>query len=175
MKKVIGVFMDPQQAEEATAELINAGINTDNISVLAQRGIVEEVVGEDKEEAALESAGAGAVGGTAVGGLIGLIAGASALLIPGIGPMLAAGTWASVLGTAAAGAGVGAAYGGLVGGLVGIGVSEEKTHVYVEGVEKGGVILLVDPDDPDNIETVENIMIRHDGIGVAVIRQPDKS
>lgn len=175
MKKVIGVFIDPQQAELAASDLIDAGINTDNISVLAQRGVVEEVVGEDKGESALESAGAGALGGTAVGGLIGLIAGASALLIPGLGPMLAAGAWATVLGTAAAGAGVGAAYGGLVGGLVGMGVSEEKTHVYTEGVEKGGVLLLVDPDDSDKIEAVENIMIRHDGLGVDVIRQPDKS
>jgi hypothetical protein len=175
VKKVIGVFMEPQQAELAASEIIDAGINTDNISVLAQRGVVEEVVDEDKEETALESAGAGAVGGTAVGGLIGLIAGASALLIPGLGPMLAAGTWASVLGTAAAGAGVGAAYGGLVGGLVGMGVGEEKTHVYTEGVEKGGVLLLVDPEDPDRIETVENIMIRHDGIGVDVLIQPDES
>lgn len=175
MKTAIGVFMDVEMAEEAVEALFQAGFERDEISVLAQRETVEDLVDDEREESALESAGAGALGGTALGGLIGLIAGASTLVVPGIGPALAAGTWATILGTTAAGAGVGAAYGGLVGSLIGFGVAEEETHVYVEGVEKGGILTVVQPDDAEMLVTAENIMIDHGGIGVKVVEESETS
>ncbi|MFW5941628.1 MAG: hypothetical protein ACOC8X_10190 [Chloroflexota bacterium] len=175
MKTVIGVFMDTTQAEDAVDALMEAGFDGDELSLLAQREALDEVIDDDREESAVESASAGALGGSALGGLIGLIAGASTLVVPGIGPALAAGTWATVLGTTAAGAGVGAAYGGLVGGLIGFGVAEEETHVYVEGIEKGGVLIVVQPEDPDRLTTAKNIMNEHDGIGVDVVQQPSTS
>lgn len=175
MKTAIGVFMDTANAQDAVDALMAADFDPDEISLLAQREALDAILDDEREESAIETASAGAVGGSALGGLIGLIAGASTLVVPGIGPALAAGTWATILGTTAAGAGVGAAYGGLVGGLIGFGVAEEETHVYVEGVEKGGVLIVVQPDDPDKLVTAENIMTEHEGIGVDVVQRPSTS
>lgn len=147
MDTVIGLFHDRSDANQAVTELEEAGFDSEEIGLLAQREAVEDVLHVDREEAAVESAGAGALGGSALGGLIGLLAGASALVVPGIGPAVAVGTWASVLGTTAAGAGVGAAYGGVVGALIGLGMTEEQTNVYVEGVQEGGILMVVQPED----------------------------
>ena len=58
--------------------------------------------------------------GGAVGGALGLLAGISALSIPGLGAFIAAGP---IMGTLA-GLGVGGAVGGLIGALVGMGMPE---------------------------------------------------
>ena len=81
----------------------------------------------------------GAVAGTAVGGGLGLLAGIGALAIPGVGPVVAAGWLVATL----AGAGVGAGAGGLLGALTGAGVGEEESHVYAEGVRRGGSLVSV--------------------------------
>jgi len=94
-----------------------------------------------------ESAGAGAFGGTAVGGIAGLLVGIGALTIPGIGPVLAAGPLAAAIGSTLAGAGIGAAAGGLIGALVGLGIPEEDAHFYAEGVKRGGVLVTVRTSD----------------------------
>lgn len=150
MDTIIGLFKNHNKADQALAALEEAGFTRDEIGLLAQRDAVEDVLSADREEAAVESAGAGAVGGSALGGLIGLLAGASAIVVPGIGPALAVGAWAGVLSTTAAGAGIGAAYGGLVGALIGFGVTEEQTHVYVEGVQQGGILIVVQSEDDKN-------------------------
>lgn len=165
---VIGLFKDHGRADQALADLEEAGFTRDEIGLLAQRDAVEELVDADREEAAIESAGAGAVGGSALGGLIGLMAGASAVVVPGIGPALAVGALSSILGTTAAGAGVGAAYGGLVGALIGFGVTEEQTHIYVEGVQQGGILIVVQPED-DNLVRAEEILRDHGGVGVSAL------
>jgi uncharacterized membrane protein len=174
MKTVIGLFTEQADADHALAELEAAGFKREEVSILAHRETVADIVDDERGESAVESAGVGALGGTALGGLVGLIAGASALMIPGIGPALAAGAWATVLGTTAAGAGIGAAYGGLVGALIGFGVAEEQTHIYVEGIQNGGILVLVQPDKQERVAMVEKIMVEQDGIGVDIISEPEK-
>jgi hypothetical protein len=87
------------------------------------------------------------VGGGMLGGVIGLLVGVGALAIPGIGPVLAGGALASVLGvaagTAAAGAGIGAATGGLAGALVGMGIPEEHARHFDHEFRAGGVLVTV--------------------------------
>ena len=146
MATTIGLFRDREDTEQAVAALEEADFTRAEVGLLAQRDAVEDILDADREEAAVESAGVGALGGSALGGLIGLLAGTSAIVVPGVGPAIAVGAWAGVLGTTAAGAGVGAAYGGLVGALIGFGVTEEQTHVYVEGVQEGGILMVVQPE-----------------------------
>jgi hypothetical protein len=173
MQRAIAVFMTPAEAGEAIDELIDAGFATSEISILAKKDAVEHLVDDHREEEAIETAGAGAVGGTALGGLLGLIAGASALVVPGVGTAVAAGVWATVLGTTAAGAGIGAAYGGFVGALIGFGVAEEQTHVYVEGLESGGVLVSVRDKERMRLEKAESVMRASDGIGVDIVDEDD--
>jgi hypothetical protein len=92
----------------------------------------------------------GAVTGALVGGSAALIAS----MIPGIGPVLAAGPLLATL----LGAGVGAVTGGLIGALVDIGVSEDDARLYEEGVRRGGTILILHAKDNAAAQHAATIM-----------------
>ncbi|MDX1663938.1 MAG: hypothetical protein R3272_09100 [Candidatus Promineifilaceae bacterium] len=169
MKTALAMFLERDDARQALAGLDAAGYSAEEIGVLARQEAVEALLDEEPAENAAESAGIGALGGGALGGLIGLLAGASALVLPGLGPALAGGIWATVLGTTAAGAGIGAAYGGFVGALVGFGVAEEQTHIYEEGIERGGILLLVRGTDQKRLEAAAEILASAGGSGVDVV------
>jgi hypothetical protein len=78
-----------------------------------------------------------------VGGVIGLLAGVGALVIPGVGPIIAAGALASTL----TGAGVGAAAGGLIGALAGMGIPDEDAKHFDRGFQEGGVLVTVQTEE----------------------------
>ncbi len=141
---VVGLFDSFSEAQSVVKELVDAGFKRDQISLIAN-----DAKGEYAKYAAdggkvADAAGAGAVGGTVVGGLAGLLTGLGALAIPGIGPVLAAGP---LLGFAAAGAGIGAATGGLLNGLVAAGIPKDEAGYYAEGVRRGGTLVTVHTDD----------------------------
>jgi len=151
MKTVVGLFRNSADAERAVDALEDAGFVSDDFSIVARDNVIETDYDDDDHVDAGEGAAVGAVGGATVGGLTGLLMGLGALAIPGIGPVLAAGTLATALGSAAAGAGIGAAAGAVTGGLVGAlldaGLPEEDAHFYAEGVRRGGVLVTVHADD----------------------------
>jgi uncharacterized membrane protein len=150
MRTIVGLFENYNDADRAVAELNARGFGRNEISVAARDSAIRDrmVAGESgAERAVAESAGAGAIGGSVVGGLAGLLVGIGALAIPGIGPVIAAGTLATTLGSTALGAGIGAAAGGLIGALVGMGIPEEDAHFYAEGVKRGGVLVTVQTSD----------------------------
>jgi hypothetical protein len=167
MKTVVGLFEDYSDADRAVSELNSRGFTQNEISIAARDSAVRDrMVGTaGSERAVAESAGAGAVGGTVVGGLGGLLVGLGALAIPGIGPVIAAGTLATTLGTTALGAGIGAAAGGLIGALVGMGIPEEDANFYAEGVKRGGVLVTVQASD-DRATDALNIMRRSKAVDV---------
>jgi uncharacterized membrane protein len=153
-KTVIGLFDSAREAEHVVQALTDYGFGNNEISVVAndargEYGRAREVSresGSDKSDQVAESAGAGAVGGTVIGGALGLLVGAGLLTVPGVGPVLAAGPIAAALGSTALGAGIGAAAGGLVGSLVGLGVPEDEADYYAEGVRRGGTLVSVSAD-----------------------------
>lgn len=169
-KTVVGMFDTFGEAQSAVQDLVQFGVRREDISLVARdehgtRGEAHEVGG-----ATAEGAGAGAVGGSVVGGALGLLIGAGLLVIPGIGPVLAAGPLAAAVGSAAAtigatalGAGLGAAAGGLLGSLMGAGVAEEDAHAYVEGVRRGGTLVSVAAAEAE-VDDVRQIMIRNGAI-----------
>jgi uncharacterized membrane protein len=100
MKTVVGLFENYQDADRAVSELNTRGFTRNEISVAARDSAIRDrmMAGETgSERAVAESAGAGAIGGATLGGLTGLLVGLGALAIPGIGPVIAAGTLATVL------------------------------------------------------------------------------
>jgi len=152
MKTVVGLFRNSADAERAVDALEDAGFVSDDFSIVARDNVIEtDYMDDDDHVGAGEGAAVGAVGGATVGGLTGLLMGLGALAIPGIGPVLAAGTLATALGSAAAGAGIGAAAGAVTGGVVGalmdVGIPEEDAHFYAEGIRRGGVLVTVHADD----------------------------
>lgn len=174
MKTVVGLFEQYQDAERAVTDLTARGFGKNEISVAARDTALRNRVVGGKEDAVAESAGAGAVGGAAVGGIAGLLVGIGALAIPGIGPVIAAGTLATVLGSTAAGAGIGAAAGGLIGALVGLGIPEEDAQFYAEGVKRGGVLVTVQASD-DRAQEALDIMRRSNAVDVDTQRNAWRS
>ncbi|WGV27740.1 general stress protein [Halotia branconii] len=144
-KRAIGTFSSRQQAEEALHELRNSGFSMDRVSVLAKdTDRNDQIAGADVKDRgdneAQEGAGIGATTGTVLGGLGGLLVGLEALLVPGAGPFLAAGTIATTL----AGAGIGAAAGGIVGALTGLGIPEEEARTYSNSVSQGHYLVTIE-------------------------------
>jgi len=166
MATVIGLFEHYQDAERAVDQLYNKGYDKSEVSVAARDQIMQDrVTGKTAGNEMAEGAASGAVGGAAIGGLAGLLVGLGALVIPGIGPVIAAGTLATAITSAAAGAGIGAATGGILGALVGMGIPEEDANFYAEGVKRGGVLVTVHTTD-DRAPMAQEILRSNNALNV---------
>jgi uncharacterized protein (TIGR02271 family) len=136
---VVGLFADQAEAERGIQALKAAGFSEQQIGVAVRDKRQQEELTEGTGTQAAEGATTGAVGGGVLGGIVGLLAGVGALVIPGIGPIIAGGALASTL----AGAGIGAAAGGLIGALAGMGVPEADARHFERGFQQGGVLVTV--------------------------------
>jgi uncharacterized membrane protein len=149
MQTITKVYDSYEKARNAVNELETAGIQMSAISVLANREVSEQYVDVDEASEAGTGAGVGAV----VGGAAGLLTGLGLLAIPGLGPVVAAGWFAST----ALGAVAGGAAGGIVGSLIDAGVPEDHAHVYSEAIRRGGTLVSVQAHDND-ISKVQSIL-----------------
>src|SRR6202165_1869153 len=134
---VVGVFDDREDAREAIEALKDDGFTGDAISILSPDKQATQDIAEDTGTHAGTGAATGAVTGGILGGLGGWLVGIGALAIPGVGPFIAAGAFATALGGAALGAGIGA----IAGALMGMDVPEEHAKDY-EGEAKAGKTLV---------------------------------
>ena len=145
-KTVVGLFDDRAAAQNAVRELTAGGFGGDEVSVVSKKpdgkGVEVEYVEEDGREQ-IEDMAKGAGTGAAIGGAAALLLSLTALSIPGIGPVLAAGPLAALI----AGAGIGATAGGLASGLKRLGVEDDEAHTYAEGLKRGGTLVTVNTDD----------------------------
>jgi hypothetical protein len=154
MRTVVALFDRLDEAQQAVQGLVDAQFHREEITLVSRDatgsygGYLNQArgsgaIGEPSEpnQGAAVGAGVGAV----MGGLGGLLLGLSALMIPGIGPVIAAGPIVAGL----AGAGVGAVAGGLIGGLANMGIPEEHAQYYAEGIRRGGTLVVVRAEDPD--------------------------
>ncbi len=149
---VVGVFDGPSHAEEALNGLKAAGFTPEQVSVVAKNQEHIDQIAENTDMAG-EGAATGAVTGGLLGGLAGFLVGISALVIPGIGPIVGSGILLSTL----AGAGIGAAAGGLVGALAGLGVPEEDARAYETHVKEGRILLTVQANSEEQERTAREI------------------
>ena len=155
MQTITKVYDRYLQAQNAVKELESAGIASSEISLLANKSVSDQHA--DVDDAT--EAGTGAAIGAVAGGAAGLLTGLGLMAIPGVGPVVAAGWFA----TTALGALAGGATGGIVGALVSSGVSEDHAHVYSEAVRRGGTLLSVKPSDSE-VDRVHAILDRHQPI-----------
>src|SRR5699024_1832106 len=108
-KKVVGVLETPEQTVKAINKLKEKGNRTEFISIRANN---EEKVKEEEtatelheEEDVAADAGKGALTGVILGAIGGLLVEGGVLLIPGVGPFIAAGPlMATLTGIVAGGA-----------------------------------------------------------------------
>jgi hypothetical protein len=135
---VVGVFRTRGEAERAVDNLAVAGFRDDQLGILTRSSTTDSARGTSP--AAGTNVGEGAAAGAVTGGLLGA---AASLLIPGVGPVIAGGIIATVLGSAV----VGAAAGGVLGALVGLGVPEDEARYYEGEFTAGRTLVTVKTDD----------------------------
>ena len=156
-RTVSAVFDTRDEAERALTELRSAGIPDSAISIIG-RG----ESGDDDDGVNKSGAVKGALGGAAVGTILGI----AALAIPGVGPLAAAGAIAAsaVPEAAAIGAAAGATAGGLGGLLSKHGVSDDDARYYEQRLNDGGIFLAVHADTGNvPLETAREILFRNGG------------
>lgn len=162
-KTIVAMYDDFDHAQEAVEDLLDAGFSRSDVSIVANNASGTDTTtaegNVDMEEDAV-TAGEGAGFGAVVGGLVGL----GAMLIPGIGPVIAAGPLAALLG-AGVGAAAGAATGGITAALVKTGISEEEAGYYAEGIRRGGALVTVNVRD-EQADRASEILDRHDPIDI---------
>jgi hypothetical protein len=149
---IVAVFDGEERGNAGVAILRQEGVPEQAISV-AHRPRAQPEISSDETRTGT-GAGAGVAVGGALGGAAGLALGLGALVIPGIGPLLAAGPLAVALG----GAGVGATAGGLLGSLVGLGIPEPDARRYEQEVRRGGYFVSVRTDDAGEADRVESLL-----------------
>jgi uncharacterized membrane protein len=162
---VTGMFDSFAVARNAVVELKNAGVGSDDLTIIANNA--DDAY--DLENDTSENVGTGAGIGAAVGGAGGLLTGLGLMAIPGVGPVVAAGWLVATLTGAVAGAAAGAAVGGLVSALTEAGVSEEEADVMAEHVRRGGAVICVRADD-NKADTARSIIQRNKSIDLATRR-----
>lgn len=147
-KTAVGLFDGRKQAlTKVLDDLAKAGFAAEDVSTV-----------RTSPSNVLEDAGKGAY----LGGFVGLLVGATALLIPGIGWVAVAGPLAAML----TGAAVGAAAGGLIGALIGKGVPEEHAHFFAEGLRRGGVLVIVHARNDEQAQLAEEVMKRNGAVDI---------
>src|SRR5437868_6875684 len=139
-RTAVGYFRDRAAADRAYEGLVRGGFDRDDISVLGQGAEGKTGLADTSEDV---SAGQGAL----TGGIFGLLLGAAAMLIPGIGPVVAIGPLAAALTGAITGGVTGAVVGGITAGLVHLGVPEDEARYYDERIRQGGYLVTVRTDD----------------------------
>src|SRR5580658_5315371 len=110
MRTVVGVFTSLVEAERTERDLKDLAIPSESISIVAGNDANRHKEYLEKANLASTSTGAAAASGASFGGGVGLVAGLVALMVPGVGPIVAGGALVTLLG----GLGIGAAGGGLI-------------------------------------------------------------
>ncbi len=157
-KTIAGFFSTREQAETAQSALISNGFTPDQISFVAGGVHAHDApaIGPLKETGAESELGQD----TFVGSAIGLAVGMVAVLIPGIGGLVAGGPIAGAI----AGMAVGAGAGGLFGLLREHGISHEEAEFYSKGVAQGGALLAVHGADEQGEKRAAKVMTENGAV-----------
>lgn len=142
---VFGIYRSRQEVEEAVQALKGSDFRATDISVLFSDNVGTKDFAVEKHTKLPEGSSAGAGTGAVIGGVLGWLTGIGALVIPGVGPFIAAGPIVSLL----AGLGAGGVIGGLAGALVGMGIPEYEAKRFAGRIKEGGILLSVHSDNAD--------------------------
>lgn len=147
MPKIIGVFDNRVEAENAVRELQGIGLAND-VSLVTKEG-AEENEGFTRPQDSLAD---GTATGSFIGGIAGLALGAGSLIIPGIGPIIAAGPIAGIIS--------GALAGGVAGAFIDYGIPAEHSEEYAKKVHSGNTVAIVNASNKDE-EAIIQAFNRH--------------
>jgi hypothetical protein len=148
---------------QAIDALKAAGFRSTDISVLYPENLGSRDFGHEKHTKAPEGAVAGGGSGVMVGAAIGWLAGAGAMMFPGMEAVAAAGPVMGML----AGMGIGVTLGGVTGAVVGAGIPEYEARRYAGKLRKGGILLSVHADNSEWSNAARRILKETGGKNIA--------
>jgi hypothetical protein len=162
MSTVAGIFKSRSDAAAAAANLRSAGFAEENIDLLSP-GMSDEEVDSTVPTTETEQPGMGKAMGGVVGGAMGAAGGATigaaaaSLLVPGVGPVLAAGIiGATLLGVG--GATLGAATGGAVEDEIAPELPHDELFVYEDALRQGKSVVIGVTDDEMKVEAGRTVL-----------------
>ena len=168
---IVALYDRYESASQAVEAIIQAGASREKISLLANNlngdhpplttnpSFAREEL--DTKDQAQPGVVTGAEFGIGFGGILGVLLGTGAIIIPGIGPLIAAGALATIAASAAAG--------GVVGGGIGLltdhGISHADSHLYAEGLKRGGTLVTVVADE-SKLDAIRELFKNHGAIDI---------
>jgi hypothetical protein len=162
---LIGVFDNENAAHDAIQDLKLAGFSGDSISFVSRTGD-DSILRNDADitdaadvhdDKGPEGALVGSLTGGTLGAVLGFLLAGGTALIPGVGPVIAAG----VFGATVTGALVGGSVGGITGGLAGMGVPDEDAGEYENYFKEGKPIVAVRTLNGNQMESARDVFDRH--------------
>lgn len=148
---VVGLFPNPAAAAAAARDLHAAGVTREQISVISRNHDEESTFAEDVGGTPGAEIEDSRVAGR-LGELSGYLFATIALVLPGIGPIVAAGPLAAGLGEAA-----GHVAGGVASALTGAGLAPERADALEKAVEAGAILLGVHTID-SHVDSVRSVL-----------------
>jgi uncharacterized membrane protein len=139
-QSVVVIYKTMDEAERAVRELDIARFPFKQVTIVTRDISSEKTV--HGYVTACDLSKRGATDGAWLGGIFGLLVGAAFLWLPGVGPVIVAGSLAAALLGGVEGALTGSALGGLLSGLAAWGISKQHILKYEE-VVKGGKFLVI--------------------------------
>jgi hypothetical protein len=137
---VIGVYTNIDEADAAVQKLGQGGFPIQHVSIITQNLSSERKV--HGFVTSCDIARTSARAGAWVGGIFGALVGAAFIWVPGVGPMIVAGSLAAALLGGVEGAVAGAAGAGVLGWLTSLGISKQHIVKYEESLSAGKVLLV---------------------------------
>ncbi len=164
---VVAVFDSLSAISAAKDELGRIGLDGERVGFISpsaeserfpRRYFADDSQSDDDDDA-IHDGVRGAAFGAAGGATLSAGLAASTLLIPGVGPVIAAGALATILGYSAAGAAVG----GIFGALLTLGMDEESAVELDRSVRDGKALLLICCRDVEEVNEVRQLVHRFRG------------
>lgn len=156
-KSVFCIAQNLEQTERIVNDLKTAGFSIDDISVLFPDKTTTKDFAHEMHTKAPEGAAVGGTVGMGAGAALGWLAGIGSLAIPGVGPFIAAGPIMGAL----SGAAVGAAAGSLTGALIGLGIPEYEAKRYEGKIKGGSALISVHAANGEAVDRVKKIFERN--------------
>jgi uncharacterized membrane protein len=154
-QSVVGVYQSMDEAEKAVHALDKAKYPINQVTI-----VTKDIATEKKVHGyvtACDVSKQGAQAGAWVGGIFGLLVGAAFMFVPGVGPVIVAGSLASALLGGVEGAVAGAALGGILSGLAAWGISKQQILKYEE-VVKAGKFLVIAHGSAEDVKKAQQIL-----------------
>lgn len=161
-KRINATFKTKSAAEAVLRELEKIGITEKQVSAITSDESRGNSFNIESHTKAAEGTGIGAATGGVIGVVLGGLATATAMAIPGLN-IVVSGAIVSAL----AGLGAGAATGGLVGGLIGAGMTEHEAKIYEDEIKNGAILISIEASNSAQKDEIKNIFDRQDAHNIA--------